>query len=132
MNAPGHSRSVILCVDDKEAEVLLGLFQRVLETAGYSVLTANSVQKALEIFSRNRVDLVLTEHIVSRTSSGTLAAILKKLKPKVPVAIYSADWAASPDDMRFADAFMTKLVPIDELLGTIKKLLAMSQMRVAA
>lgn len=131
MNAPSRLRSVILCVDDKEAEIQLGLFQRVLETAGYRVLTANSVQKALEIFRGNRVDLVLTEHIVRRTCRDTLAAILKKLKPDVPVAIYSADWAASPDDMRFADVFITKLVPIDELLATIKKLLAKNQMIVA-
>ena len=132
MNAPGHSRPVILCVDDKEGEIQLGLFQRVLETVGYRVLTASSAQKALEIFRGNRVDLVLTEHIVRRTCRDTLAAILKKLKPEVPVAIYSADWAASPDDMRFAELFMTKLVPIDELLATIKSLLAKSQMRVAA
>lgn len=137
MNAPGHSHSVILCVDDcvdnQDAEIQLELFQRVLQTAGYRVLTANRPQKALEIFRENHVDLVLTEHIVRRVNgSGTLAAILKKLKPEVPVAIYSADWAASPDDMRFADLFITKLVPIDELLATIKNLLAKSQIRVAA
>lgn len=133
MNAPGHVRSVILCVDDKEAEIQLELFQRVLETAGYRVLTASSPQKAMEIFRNNHVDLVLTEHIVRRVNgSGTLAAILKKLKPTVPVAIYSADWAASPDDMRFADLFITKLVPIDELLATIENLLAKTQLRATA
>jgi hypothetical protein len=29
---------------------------------------------------------------------------MKMLKPEVPVAIYSADWEASPEHMRFADA----------------------------
>lgn len=132
MNAPGHSHPVILCVDDcvdnQDAEIQLELFQRVLQTAGYRVLTANRPQKALEIFRENHVDLVLTEHIVRRVNGrSTLAATMKKMKPEVPVAIYSADWTASPEDMRFADRFITKLVPIDELLVTIENLLDKTQ-----
>jgi DNA-binding NtrC family response regulator len=124
MNAQGYSRPVILCADHKETETQRELFRRVLETAGYTVLSARSAHKALEIFRQRRVDLVLTEHIPPATAdSPTLAASMKRLKPYVPVAIYSADWVESPEDMRFADMFITKLVSIDELLRTIVKLL---------
>src|SRR5215469_13296976 len=123
MNASGHLRPLILCVDDKVSESQLDLFARVLEVSGYAVLTAASAFKALEIFHRNQVDLVLAEHILVAGAGRTLAAIMKKLKPAVPVAMYSADFAESPEDMRFADVFITKLVSIEELLATIQALL---------
>jgi CheY-like chemotaxis protein len=129
----GHSRPVILCVDDKETETQRELFRNVLELAGYGVLIARSAHKALEIFRKNHVDLVLTEHIVPGAArSPTLAATLKRLKPDIPVAIYSADWAESPEDMRFADMFITKLVSVHELLRTIMLLLGKVPTRAAA
>jgi len=95
----------------------------VLETAGYKVLIARSIHKALEIFRRNRVDLVLAEHIAPATKGGSaLPVTMKGLKPDVPVVIYSADWAELPGD-RFADMFISKLVSADELLRMIKSLL---------
>jgi len=122
MNASAHLRPLILCVDDKVSESQLDLFRRVLEIQGYEVLTATGAFAALEIFRKNQVDLVLTEHILVM-SGRTLAATMKRLKPDVPVAIYSADLAESPEDMRFADAFITKLVSIEELFSIIQKLL---------
>src|SRR5215470_20349626 len=113
MNASAHLRPLILCVDDKVSESQLDLFARVLEVSGYAVLTAASAFEALEIFAKNQVDLVLSEHIRLAHAGQTLAAIMKSLKPAVPVAIYSADFAESPEDMRFADTFITKLVSIE-------------------
>src|SRR5215510_6519127 len=122
MNASAHLRPLILCVDDKVSESQLDLFRRVLEIPGYEVLTATGAFAALEIFRKNQVDLVLTEHILVM-SGRTLAATMKRLKPDVPVAIYSADLAESPEDMRFADAFITKLISNEELFSIIQKLL---------
>jgi CheY-like chemotaxis protein len=133
LNGQGHSRPVILCADDKETETQRELFRRVLEIAGYRVLIARSAHQALEIFRENHVDLVLTEHIAHATAGSlALAATLKRLKPDVPVAIYSADWAESPEDMRFADMFITKLVSVHELLRTIMLLLDKVPTRAAA
>jgi len=117
-----HSRPVILCIDDDE--VGLGVRQRVLEKAGYAVIIATSAHQALEIFRARRVDLVLTEHVApSMVDAPTVAAAMKMLKPEVPVAIFAADVSASPEDTLFADVFITKLVPVDELLQLIKRLL---------
>jgi DNA-binding NtrC family response regulator len=120
MNTQRHSQPVILCIDDQKTALELNIRKRMLETAGYRVLTATRAHKALEIFRENHVDLVLTEQVGSSTftDSFTLAA-MKMLKPDVPIAIYSADLEASPEHMRFADTFITKLVAVDELLCTI-------------
>lgn len=132
MSAQRHSRPVILCIDHRETETQLGLLRQVLEIAGYAVLTATNISTAFAIFRNCRVDLVLTEHIAPANFGGrTLAAILKKLKPEVPVVIYSADMEESPDDMRFANMFITKLVSVDELFASIRWLLEQVPARAA-
>src|SRR5215469_7775940 len=104
------SARTLLCVDDYE--IALKVRQRVLEKAGYKVLIAASADEALELLLDNPVDLVLTEHFAPTVPDGpTLAARMKMLKPDVTVAILSADMKPSPEDVRFADAFITKLAP---------------------
>ncbi len=127
MNTQRHSQRMILCIDDQAAGLELEIRKRVLETARYRVLTAKRAHEAMEIFRENHVDLILTEQV----ESFTLAA-MKMRKPNVPIAIYSADWQASPEHMLFADIFITKLVPVDELLCTIERLLAKGSTTAAA
>jgi CheY-like chemotaxis protein len=131
MSVPLHLRPMILCVDEEETG--LEIRKQMLEKSGYRVLTAVGAAQALEVFRENHIDLVLTENIMAaRNGRRTLAAAMKILKPEVSLAIYSADVAASPEDMRFADIFITKLAPIGELLRTIEKLLAPGPIRAAA
>ena len=83
-----------------------------------------SAHRALEIFRANPVDLVLTEHVLPAIIGGpALAATMKMLNPEVPVAVLSADLWEWPEDKRFADIFITKLVSVDELLREGEKLL---------
>ncbi len=124
MNYQGRSRAVILNLDDRETALELNIRRRVLETAGYRVLSTTDAQKALEVFRDNHVDLVLTEQVAPALPGAFTLAAMKILKPEVPIAIYSADWEASPEHMRFADIFITKLVSVDEFLNTIERLLA--------
>jgi CheY-like chemotaxis protein len=133
MNTLHHSGAVILCIDDRQTEAALDLLKRVLETAGYCVLATTNAQKALEIFDKNQVDLVLTEHI-QLTAFGvpSIAAKMKSLKPDIPIVIYSADLAEPYGEMRFADIFLTKLVSRNALLCTIDELLDKGPARTAA
>jgi two-component SAPR family response regulator len=133
MNALRHSGAVILCIDDRQTEAELDLLKRVLEKAGYCVLATTNAHKALEIFHKNKVDLVLTEHI-QLTAFGvpSIAAKMKSLKPDVPVVLYSADLADPYGEMRFADIFLTKVVSRNALLCTIDELLDKGPARAAA
>jgi DNA-binding response OmpR family regulator len=119
----GHFPAVILCVDDQG--VALDLRKQVLRKAGYSVLTATTAEQALDIFRMNQVDLVLTDHLLSTISGTTLAAKMKSIKPEVKIAILSGV-AEVPEHIQFADMFITKLMPIDELLRTIERLVRKS------
>ena len=122
MNASGHSRFVVLCIDDQATA--LELRKLVLQKTGYRVLTATSAHHALEIFRENPVDVVLMEDVVGNTGTSALVLQMKTLKPEVPVAIYSAGRAESLEGLSaVADMFITKLVSVDELLRAIEKLL---------
>lgn len=122
----------ILCIDDTASEAELRLLKNVLEREGYRVLATRSAQEALEIVRNNEFDLVLTEYIVPKNDGPSLTHVLKRLRPHVPVVIYSGAWAIPPDGIEMADKFITKLVSIDELLCTIEELLAKSETKAAA
>ena len=123
-----NARLVILCLDDQATALELEIRKRVLEIAGYRVMTATTGHDALELFRKKHVDLVLTEEI---EPVFTLAAI-KVLKREVPIAIYSAHWEASVEHMGFADVWMSKLVSANEFLRAIENLLAKTPPAAAA
>ena len=126
------SRPTILCVDDKATAEEMRLLKIVLEKAGYQVLTARNPSDAISLFRSSNFDLVLTEDIRMADENRTLAQTLKSVKPTVPVAIYTGGWGPSPEELRVADRFITKLVTIDELMRAIDSLLSMRQTSLAA
>jgi len=79
----GHE--TVLFVDDEE--MLLNLGQTVLSAFGYTVLTANSGQRALELFKCNssRIQMVITDLVMPGMSGRELVDRLRRLAPKVPI-----------------------------------------------
>ena len=95
-----------------------------LEKTGYRALTASSANRAFELFRHHQIDLILAEQKVpTGIRDCSVAELLKRVKPEVPIVIYTADWTQSPEDLRVADVFITKLVSVEELLCTIRRLL---------
>lgn len=123
---------LLLVIDDTATPAELRLLKSVLESAGYCVLATRNPQRAIEMARDNDVELILMECIAPVNCGPSLAKMLKRLKPEVPVALYSGAWAPPTDFMEVADQFITKLVSIDELLRTIEELLATNQSRAAA
>ena len=124
-------KPMILCVDNTANEVEMRLRKSVLEIAGYGVWTTRNPWEAVQIIRNNDVELVLTEHIAEMNGGPPLTQVLKRLKPHVPIVIYSGTWATL-DGIGMADRFITKLASTDELLCTIEELLAKAQTRAAA
>src|ERR1700739_4062193 len=80
-------KAVILCVDDEENA--LTLRKRVLQKAGYEVLTALSGREALAILASRRVDLVLTDHLMPGITGLELARQVKSQHPGIQVVLLS-------------------------------------------
>jgi two-component system, cell cycle sensor histidine kinase and response regulator CckA len=75
----------ILMIDDEE--LLLTMGEMVLSSFGYRVLTANSGDKALEVFTANqeKIDLVITDLVMPKMSGRELVEHLRRLSPGVRI-----------------------------------------------
>jgi two-component system cell cycle sensor histidine kinase/response regulator CckA len=80
-----NGTQTILMVDDED--LLLTMGQTVLSAFGYKVLTANSGQKALEIFSQSKgsIDLVITDLVMPSMSGRELVEHIQQLAPHTRV-----------------------------------------------
>ena len=113
-------KSTILCVDDNETA--LQIRKLVLESAGYSVLVADDFARAIDLFSSCTVDAVLSDYLLNDSTGTELAAVMKKLRPEVPIAIISGA-IEIPDGMEHADVFISKLDSPPEVLQKVSELL---------
>jgi CheY-like chemotaxis protein len=119
---------VILCVDDEAAALAVRCL--LLSSAGYEVLTAADGAAALEIFRSIQVDLVITDYRLPRLTGTQLAAEMKRLKPAVPIVLFSG-LVEAPLGSEHADLVMTKGMPPVEFLREVGKLIQNDNLRSA-
>jgi CheY-like chemotaxis protein len=121
-SGPNHaSQQTILCVEDNKT--YLRLRKAVLEREGYSVLTASTGSEALAILRQEQVCLVLSDHMLRGTTGVALAGHMKKIKPQVPVMLYSGQ---APDAMENVDCFISKDETVASFLSIISSLVKRS------
>src|ERR1700758_3521067 len=110
----------ILCIDDEAS----GLYFRklILEQQGYQVLTAQSADEGLDQFKTNRIDLVVTDHLLGRGTGTAMAAEMRRLQPDVPIIILSGT-TDLPKGLENADVFLSKTEGPEKLLREIESLL---------
>jgi signal transduction histidine kinase len=75
----------ILVVDDKE-EVLISV-SRLLRREGHRVITAQSAERALELFRSQRVHLLLVDYFMPRMTGEDLVREIRKIDPFVPIVL---------------------------------------------
>jgi CheY-like chemotaxis protein len=124
--ADGAPRSVlpavkkILCVDD-EATVLK-LTRRVLERAGYQVVTIQFVLDALERIEHlpGEFDVVVTDQSMPKLTGVEFAEKLRVIAPELPVLLVSG--FCDPDLVRPPNvrAYLQKPVPVETLLREVE------------
>ena len=119
-----HDKSVILCVDDEPIPLILR--KSVLEKAGYSVLTASSGAEALKLLEMQQVDLVLTDMLMPGMNGTQLAREAKSRRPQVPVILYSGV-NEIPEDVAYADLFVSKVEGPAHMCAKISEMLAQSR-----
>ncbi len=90
----------------------------VLEKAGYSVLTACSGEKALQIFAANRVDVVVSDHLLPGATGTDLARQMKSMRPEIPIVLFSGIVDRSPGTEHI-DSFVEKSEGPEKLLEAI-------------
>jgi len=81
----GSGAGHILVVDDHAG--LLQIVARMLSSSGFQVRTAGDGRKALDLFSRMPIALVLTDLEMPEMDGLTLARKMKSSRPEVPVVM---------------------------------------------
>ena len=115
------SSVVILCVDDED--IPRTLRKMVLARQGYTVLSAVSAAEALELLDQHHVDLVLTDQMMPGIIGTELAKKLRISRPSLPIIIVSGV-NEIPEDVAFADRFVSKVEGPEALFRSIAEFLA--------
>jgi CheY-like chemotaxis protein len=113
---------LVLVVDD--TAVVRMLMVRALAEAGYVVLTASSAEDALECVAEHGepLDLAVIDVHLAGTDGLTLALILRRDQPSLPVLFVSGYGDAGQQDL-VTDPLLAKPFNLDTLTRCVKDLL---------
>ena len=116
-----NGTQTILMIDDED--LLLTMGEMVLSSFGYQVLTANSGQKALEIFSAKSaaIDLVITDLVMPQMSGRELIERLRRLSPDVKI-ICASGFVRPPSGTDDGN-YLQKPFASQDLLRKVKQVL---------
>ncbi len=113
----------ILCIDDDP--VILQLQKSVLETNGYTTLTATDGPTGIALASQQPVDVVVLDFKMPGMDGGQVAEALWREQPDLPIVICTGFFDAVPEWLRwFAAAYLQKGEGPQVLLSTIQELIA--------
>ena len=127
MQAMLAARTAQILVIDNEPSVR-DLLARLLKLHGHEIVTAESGVEGIAAFKARKFDLVLTDLGMPEMSGWDVAREIKKLNPRVPVAL-TTGWPVELNYKELKDRGVDKVVnkPFDmpQLLGMIDDALAL-------
>lgn len=96
----------ILCIDDYETA--LAGWCLYLQEEGYRVTGVSSPQEGLEIFAIQQIDAVVLDYAMPELTGDTVAGIMKKMKPDVPIIMFTGFSEIAPELREKIDAVLNK------------------------
>jgi CheY-like chemotaxis protein len=122
---PEATSAVVLCIDDNQD--MLDCERAFLESFGYTVLTASSGDRGLELASIYSVGVVVLDSFMATTNGQQVALELRRLRPQAPI-ILMTEGAGVPDQtLSLVDALVAKDSLSSQLLPTIAHLCGRGQ-----
>jgi CheY-like chemotaxis protein len=114
--------ATILCIDDEQAG--LTLRRALLESKGYTVLTATDGETGIELVRTRRPDAVILDWRMPAMDGGQVAKFLKAKYPSLPIVLLTG-WPKNlpPTLLASIDGFVQKGDPVTVLLSAIRALL---------
>jgi len=94
----------VLCVEN-HIEYLDAL-KYMLETAGYEVLSATTGNQGLSILMKQPIQGVLLEYDLPDATGSSVRAEMKRIKPEVPVLLFTGVGSQTPFLLRFFDSYL--------------------------
>ena len=113
------SQELILCIDDDPA--ILSYEKALLESSGYSVITAASPQEGLGLVTKCKFDAVLLDYEMPGMNGCDVAFEIKRLRPELVVILLSGSEVPTYA-LGVVDAFILKLEASRTLVPTMVSL----------
>ncbi|MBA3915039.1 MAG: response regulator [Acidobacteriales bacterium] len=119
----------VLCIDDNP--YILGIYEHILHSKGYKVITAANGADGLTLVREHSVDVVVLDFHMPGLDGAQVARVLASEHPRVPVLVCSS----FPDDLpqsvySCADAVLDKADDAETLLSLIQQLVQRTGFRV--
>lgn len=108
-------RPTILCVEDSPTYLLLR--KKVLEQEGYEVVGVTTAQEALKALREFPVCATIADHMLQGTTGGELAREMKKIRPNVPIILFSG---TVPHSLDGVDVYVNKGEPTAKFLSIVR------------
>jgi CheY-like chemotaxis protein len=117
---PELKPAVLLCIDDNED--VLECEKSFLESFGYTVLTAATGSRGLELASMHSVDLVIVDYVMPEMNGHEVAIAMRRLRPQAPIIMLSGALDVPEQALKWVDAFIAKDRVASQLLPAITQL----------
>jgi CheY-like chemotaxis protein len=108
-------RPLILCIEDSPTYLVLR--KKVLEREGYDVIGVTATDEALEALRDLPVCATIADHMLQGTTGAELAREMKKIKPNVPIILFSG---TVPQSLNAVDVYVNKGEPTAKFLGIVR------------
>ncbi|MGP0073957.1 MAG: response regulator [Bryobacteraceae bacterium] len=120
--ADDRHRETILVVDDNRD--IRGLAKRILEIAGYTVITAADGEEGLRSYHTHRssISLLLTDVVMPNIGGFELAERVLKMDSEVSVVLMSGDSSCDYQSLEY----LAKPFRPTELIETVNRVLSMN------
>ena len=122
MSSPATTPKRILVVDDEP--FVCDAVKMMLEFDGHKVQTASSAKAALESFSPEKFDLVITDYAMPLMKGDELAQRIRERAPGPPVVLitaYAEMLQASQSPLAGVDSVVSKPFLLEDLRAAISK-----------
>jgi CheY-like chemotaxis protein len=120
---PTPNTKKVLVIDDQP--IVTDLLVSVLERMNYQSQVASCGKEGLEMFGKERFDLVITDLGMPDISGWEVSQAVKQKRPDVPVVVITG-WGVDPDPNKVRDSkvdlIITKPFQVDQLEKTIRGL----------
>lgn len=118
MRTPVLVKPLILVLEDEPNQ--LTVRKAVLERDGYNVIGVSTGKEALKSLREAPVFAVIADHMLQGTTGRGLAQEMKKIKPDVPVILFSG---TAPQNLKGVDVYINKGEPTAFFLGIVRDVL---------
>jgi CheY-like chemotaxis protein len=109
------AKPLILCIEDEPIQLLIR--KKVLEQDGYTVIGMTTAAEAITVLKEAPVCAVIADHMLQGTTGLGLANEMKKIKPDVPIILFSGK---VPEHLNNVDVYVNKGEPTAEFLRIVR------------